>query len=143
MSNIYGVRREKINDSVSLMKERLRFLRDFLPELYDARKLADAAGDREGWAAVKRLWLEYFVGRLGRMTTPQLSDYLKSIQPWMAHGEWTVFKTIDEPCVAFTAHMSADQELILICLGICYRFPEGSSVVWWNKIILPRLKSIE
>ena len=77
------------------------------------------------------------------MSSPGLSGYLGSIAPWQVHGEWTVFKTIDEPSIAFTAQAAPDGDLTLICLGICYRYPGGTSLDWWTKIILPRLESIK
>ena len=120
-----------------------RFLKSFLPELNDARKQADAVSDADGWPALRRLWLDFFMGKLGAMRGPELRTYLSSIAPWQVYGEWTVFKTIDEPSIAFTAQAAPNGDLTLICLGICYRYPGGASLDWWIKVILPRLQSIQ
>jgi hypothetical protein len=125
------------------MTVKIRYLLSFLPEMDDACKMADAAGDKDGWPALKRLWFDYLQARLGRMTGTELISYLGNVGSWHTYGEWTVFKTIDEPSMAFTAQAAPNGETTLICLGVCYRYPNGSAEEWWNKILLPRLEKLK
>jgi hypothetical protein len=123
------------------MLVRIRYLQ-FLSDLDAAVKEADAAGDTEGWPALRRLGFDYFQDRLGKMSGAELLQHLSSVGSWQTRGEWTVFKTIDEPSLAFTPQRTPNGEVILNFLGICYRYPKGSTQEWWNKIILPRLEKL-
>lgn len=114
----------------------------FLVDVDDAHRDADRASDREGQTVLLRLWLEHFDNFLGNMAAAKLVDYLETRQIWRQHEEWRVLKTVDEPCIAYTAQKSESGNVTLIALGACYRYPNGSEDEWWRNVILPRLRRL-
>ena len=111
----------------------------FIIDANAAHLEAHRANDSDGARAVLRLWLDYFDNELGRMNVSRLVDYLETRQFWQRYKEWTVIKNAGEPCIAFTAQKNPGGDVTLIALGICYRYPGGDEIGWWNTVILPRL----
>jgi|SRR5215471_9971656 len=114
----------------------------FLTDVNNAHMEADRANDHDGKRALIHLWLEHFNNFLGNMAPPRLVDYLETRQIWRQHEEWLVLKTVDEPCIAYTAQKTTSGEVTLIALGACYRYPNGSEDEWWNAVILPRVRRL-
>jgi hypothetical protein len=114
----------------------------FIIDLSTAYDQAYAAKDNDGHDAIKRIWLDHFEGYLGKMTAPELVGYLQGRQIWRRAGEWIVFATIDEPCIAYTAQRGPGDAVTLIALGICYRYPSGGRDAWWRDVIQPRVRTL-
>jgi hypothetical protein len=114
----------------------------FIIDMQQAHLAAGLNHDRQGQTALLRLWLEHFDGLLGTMTAPKLIEYLEARQVWRQEADWVVFKTIDEPCIAYTAQKSPEGSVTLIALAGCYRFPNGRESDWWNDAVLPRVRSL-
>ena len=122
----------KLNDTVNA----------FIIDVHMAYEQAYAAGDMEGHDALHRLWLHHFEGYLGKMTAPELLAYLRGRQIWHREGDWIVFATIDEPCIAYTAQQGPGDAVTLIALGACYRYPAGGRDAWWRDVIQPRVRTL-
>jgi hypothetical protein len=103
---------------------------------------AENAGDQEGCRALMRLWLEHFESFLGNMTGAKLVEWLETRQFWRQEEEWLVFKTVDVPCIAYTAQKMHSGEVTLIALGACYRYPHESEPEWWDAVICPRVRRL-
>jgi hypothetical protein len=114
-----------------------------LIDIDEAHKLACQMNDREGKAALLRLWLEHFNDYLGNMPAASLLDYLETRPIWRRYGEWNVIINPDEPCIAYTSQRNAAGDITLTLLGICYRYPNGSSDEWWNTVIQPRVRRLQ
>jgi hypothetical protein len=114
----------------------------FVIDLAVAWDQADAARDSEGLDALRRLWLDHFEDYLGKMSAPKLVAYLQGRQLWQREGDWLVFATIDEPCLAYTAQKGPGDAVALIALGICYRYPAGGRNAWWRDVIQPRVRTL-
>jgi hypothetical protein len=114
----------------------------FIIDVNNAHIEAEQAGDRDGQNALTHLWLHHFDNLLGNMSGPELIKYLETRQRWHEHEGWTVLKTVDEPCIAYTAQNAALGGVILIALAACYRYPNGSEDAWWRRVVLPRLQRL-
>jgi hypothetical protein len=109
-----------------------------LVDLDGALRLAERAGDAKAVAHLRRLLRVYFWETLRAKSYPQLEAFLATLQVWRTEGEASVFKTVDEPCMAFTA-LAFDEGLYVVVLGACYRYP-NSQDAWWRDVIRPRLR---
>jgi hypothetical protein len=114
----------------------------FLIDLAAAYDQAYAAGDIEGHDALHRVWLDHFESYLGKMSGPELIAYLQGRQVWQQEGDWIIFATIDEPCIAYTAQRGPGDNVTLIALGICYHYPAGGRTAWWRDVIQPRVRTL-
>jgi hypothetical protein len=114
----------------------------FIIDLDAAYNQAHAAGDSDGHDALHRLWLDHFEGHLGKMAATELIAYLQGRRVWHQEGDWIVFATIDEPCIAYTAQKGPGDAVTLIALGICYRYPSGGRDAWWRDVIQPRVRTL-
>jgi hypothetical protein len=114
----------------------------FIIDVDVAYELAFDAGDEDGRDALHRIWLEYFEVHLGNMTAAKLIGFLETRQVWQQDGDWVVFKTVEEPCLAYTAQKDSNVSVTIIALGICYRYPQGGADSWWQQVIQPRVRSL-
>lgn len=114
----------------------------FVVDMSAAYDQAYAAGDIEGHDALNRVWLDHFENYLRKMSAPDLVTYLQGRQVWQREGDWLVFATIDEPCLAYTAQLGPGDAVALIALGICYRYPTGGRSGWWRDVIQPRVTTL-
>jgi hypothetical protein len=114
----------------------------FVIDMSVACDQAYAASDIEGHDALNRVWLDYFEKYLGNMKGPELVKYLQGRQVWQREGDWLVFATIDEPCLAYTAQQGPGDAVALIALGVCYRYPAGGRNGWWRDVIQPRVRTL-
>jgi hypothetical protein len=114
----------------------------FIIDVNNAHIDAERAGDRDGQSALTHLWLHHFDNLLGNMSGPELVEYLESRRRWHEHEGWIVLKTMDEPCIAYTAQKGESGDVTLIALGACYRYPNRSEDEWWRRVILPRLQRL-
>ena len=98
--------------------------------------MAGRDADRE---RLRSLWLDYLEVRLPALGDEKLIDYLETRAVWREEGDWTVFRTMGEPCVAFTAFVATDRTVELIALAACDRLPGGSDNQWWQSVVRPRV----
>lgn len=113
----------------------------FMQDLDAALDQALQAGDKAGEDLLVDLWLTHLEARLGGMTAAALTDYLERVTPWRCDDKWPVFKTVDQPCLAFTCARTAEGA-DLLALAICYRYPGGSAETWWRVTVMPRLQAV-
>lgn len=114
----------------------------FVIDVATAIERANAAGNRAGARRIRELWLDHFDVTLPAMGSANLIAYLESRSVWRNDGEWSVFKTVDEPCIAYTAQIGEDNQVTLVALGACYRYPSGSEENWWTQTIRPRVRTL-
>jgi hypothetical protein len=114
----------------------------FIHDLAAAYDAAYSAKDEHAIDIIHHIWLEYFQERLLKMPASKLIQFLEDRQVWRECGEWSVFKTVDEPCIAYTAQKSSNGSVVLIALGICYRYPKGGEDTWWKNVIEPRVRGL-
>lgn len=114
----------------------------FAKDVADAIDDAIAARDKAAPRRLRSLWFDYFEVDLPSLGAAKLIDYLESRQVWQVEGMWSVFKTVDVPCIAFAAQVSDAGSVTLMGLGACYRYPGGSEDAWWINVIRPRLRSL-
>jgi hypothetical protein len=108
-----------------------------------ALKAAAEAKDAENVERIWGLWQVYFEDRLPSAGLRQLVDWLEGQRVWRRYEGWPVFKTVGTPCLAFTASLDTnDEEMTLVALGICYKYPAGDEDLWWHDTILPRVRSL-
>ena len=86
--------------------------------------------------------LEYFDGFLKEMTGRELAEYLRSREPWRDFENWRVLKNPNEPCIAYAAQITDSDDVTIVALGACYRYPNGSQEEWWAAVLLPRLRKV-
>lgn len=101
--------------------------------------LAGREADRE---RLRSLWLEYLEVQLPALGDEKLIEYLETRAVWREEGDWTVFRTMDEPCVAYTGSVLSDDTVELIALAACDRFPSGSDEQWWQNVVRPRVQQL-
>lgn len=106
-------------------------------EFNQAIAAAERAGDRAGREFLDFLFNEHIPDTLGRMSPRELLHHVANAAPWRREGAVEVFKTVDQPCFAYTAH-DADGEVTLLVLGFCHRYPTTAED-WWRQVIRPRL----
>ena len=116
-------------------------LESFLDDLANAVDEALAAGDEHGAARLRELWLDHFEGQLPAKGAASLIAYLETRQVWRQDSDWVVLKTVDVPCIAYTAQVDEEDAITLIALAACYRYP-GKEEDWWTQVVLPRLRSL-
>lgn len=109
-----------------------------LADLKVALDAAISARDNAGKEDLYGLLYEHVEGRLAKHSPSSLVRYLRSRSVWRTHGNHKVFKTADEPCVAYVA-VDRNGSLQILVLGFCYRYP-GSEGAWWSGVIRPRLE---
>lgn len=118
----------------------------FFDDMADAIDDALMADDAAAAGLLRSLWLDRFETDLPAMGTARLVDYLETRQVWREEADWTVIKTVDLPCIAYTAQVlgevSAGGRVELIALGACYRYPAESEAIWWQRVIRPRVRSL-
>lgn len=114
----------------------------FVIDIALAIKTASARGDEAAARKLRSLWLDYFHVELPAQGSDRLTAYLLNRAIWREDGEHTVIKTVDQPCIAYTAEVDETDDIILIALGACYRYPHGSEDAWWTQIIRPRLRRL-
>lgn len=112
------------------------FMRD-ISESYDA---ARSAGDLAASQRLRQLWLGYLHNDLKAMTSRQFDAYFSTRQTWQSSGDWTIIKTPDLPCIAYTAQANLDNSVTVIALGAVWRYPGGNELGWWTGVILPRVR---
>lgn len=117
-------------------------LGSFSADFVFAQDSALNAGDRSAGRHLRDLWLDYLEVQLRLMTSIRLERYLASRRVWRWEGEWPVYKTVDTPCIAYTAQMNNDNTITVIALGACYRYPGGNANTWWAQEIRPRVRSL-
>lgn len=110
----------------------------FAVDYASALRAASHAGDLQGRRLLEHLVVQYFDVELGEMPADKLIQFLSSAQVWRAVDRRAVYKTTNEPCLAFTATRSGER-ITLLALGICYRYPQSNADVWWRGTILSRL----
>jgi hypothetical protein len=114
----------------------------FFWDIEDALEEARLAGDRRARDTLRRLWLDFIEVQLPAMGADKLIAFLESRQIWREDGAWLVLKTVDEPCISYTARVNANGSVTLIALGACYRYPQGNDEGWWLNVVRPRLRSL-
>jgi hypothetical protein len=107
-----------------------------------ANAVAIAANDQNGANRLRELWLDHFDVQLPAKGAADLIEYLETRQVWRQDGDWAVLKTVDEPCIAYTAQVDDLDSVILIALAACYRYPAGSEESWWTQVVRPRVRSL-
>jgi hypothetical protein len=119
------------------------YVNEFASDWDSAAREANVANDRVGLERMRILWFDYFGEQLRLLDAQALIDYLEKRHVWRRYAEWPVFKTIDTPCLAFTAYVDErGGDVTLTALGICYRYPLDDAEEWWQKVILPRVKGL-
>ncbi|MER9102649.1 hypothetical protein NKH95_01740 [Mesorhizobium sp. M0848] len=111
----------------------------FADDVVAAGRAASLAGRNADRERLRSLWLEYLEVQLPARGDEKLIDYLETRAVWREEEDWTVFRTVDEPCVAFTASVAPDGTVELIALAACDRFPAGSDEQWWQSVVRPRV----
>lgn len=114
----------------------------FLLDLNKAMNEAHRARDDDGQAAVRRLFLDHFQGFLISKEPSALLKHLETLRHWKEQNGWRVFRTIDEPCLAFGAQRTEDGSIRLMAFGLCYRFPGGGVQAWWDTEIKTRVERL-
>ncbi len=118
----------------------------FLDDVADAIEDALVAGDAAGSGQLRSLWLDRFDADLPALGAARLVDFLETRQVWREEADWMVIKTVDQPCIAYTAQVlgeaPSNPTVELIALGACYRYPAGSDAIWWQKVIRPRVRNL-
>jgi len=121
----------------------IRYVEEFLSDYTTAIRQARSAGDEAGASRIMDLWVEYFDGVLHGLDAQSLIDYLEKRRVWRSYSDWPIYKTADVPCLAFTASVDdRDGAVILIALGLCYRYPAGNAETWWQEVVLPRIRNV-
>jgi hypothetical protein len=113
--------------------------------LYDLKEAFDSAArarDDDGADALRRIFFEHFQLDLGKRRAAELVDYLESRSVWREHEGWLIFKTIDQPCLAYAAQKSPQGAVTLTAIGVCYRYPNGREDTWWSDVIKPRVQRL-
>lgn len=104
-----------------------------------AAHLAGRPADRE---QIRSLWIDFLQTELPALGDAKLNDYLETRTVWRDEGDWTVYRTEGEPCIAFTALVQANGSVELIALAAIDRFPGGSEQQWWQSVVLPRVRQL-
>lgn len=107
-------------------------------ELKDALDRAERARDGAASKALMELAFGHISEKLGRLSPNQLDRYLGTLQVWRVEDDCPVFRTVDEPAIAFTA-LEFDSGTHIVVLGVLYR-NAASDEDWWRSTILPRLR---
>lgn len=119
------------------------YAKEFPSDWAEAIREAREAGDAAGVDRIRTLWFDYFEGTLRHLGPDQLINYLENRHVWRRFADWPVYKTVDTPCLAFTAFVDSRGEAVtLTALGICYKYPSDDSEEWWQTVILPRARSL-
>lgn len=113
----------------------------FLKDVDQALAAAISAGDAKGERTVLELWLDYWEGSLAAKTQGQMERYLRS-RVWRQEGAWSLYKSADTPCMAFTAYYLEDGSLVVFALAFAYSYPKGGETAWLNSVIRPRLAEL-
>lgn len=131
------------------MAVRVEYYRDLGPppeafaiDMAAAIRAATYKGDEAGARRLRELWLDHFDVELPAKGPTRLFAYLKSRVVWRSEGERTVIKTVDQPCIAYTAELDQTHGIALIALGACYRYPASNEDGWWTNVIRPRLRKL-
>lgn len=114
------------------------FTSDFRDVIAEATRRGDSAGDTK----IREEVLGSLSIDLARLSPHQLAKRLNSLGAWKVHQGIKIYKTPDEPCVAFCAIKYPSGKVHLYCLAACYRYPNGSDTDWWNQKVLPRIVTI-
>ncbi len=109
-----------------------------LVDLKEALDAAHDARDGRGGDWLQRLMFVYVKERLASKSPTELEVYLRSRRVWRRDGVHAVFKSVDEPCVAYAA-LEFDDGVQILVLGFCHRYPR-SEEAWWLEHIRPRLR---
>jgi hypothetical protein len=112
----------------------------FASEMVRALREAGAASDPDGQDKLRSLLFDYFDAELGEMEQAQLEEYLMNARVWRVSNGLHVYKTGDVPCIAFAARADATN-IVLVALGVCYRYPTTAEA-WWTNCICPRMVSV-
>jgi hypothetical protein len=120
-----------------------RYTHEFASDWVSALRDAHVANDSDGESAITQLLFDFFERELSTSDERQLVEFLESHRVWRDFKAWPIFKTTDVPCLAFTASISGEsQNVILVALGCCYRYPEDDEEKWWRDVILPRVRRL-
>lgn len=115
----------------------------FADDVVTEGRVAGLAGRDADRERLRWLWLEYLEVQLPALGDKKLTDFLEARAVWREEGDWAVFRTVDEPCVAFTAFVASDGTVELIALAACDRFPGGSDEQWWQSVVRHAFNSYE
>lgn len=117
-------------------------LGSFVQDISGSCDAASRAGDLPAKKRLTDLWLVHMHNHLKAMTPAAFVTYFSSRQVWRSHGDWTVIKTVELPCVAYTAQVNLDGSITVIALGAAWRYPYDDENKWWTDVILPRVRSL-
>lgn len=107
-----------------------------------AKDAASAANDPAARKWIDRLVWRYFEVDLPASVRREGLAHLSGLKVWRTLQDWSVFKTVDTPCMAYTAEMNDEDRVTLTALALCYRYPDQSSEVWWQTVVQVRLQKV-
>lgn len=117
-------------------------LGSFASDFIQAKKEAEDANDRKSSNLLNSDWLDHFEGELAAKTSEQMDAYLSRRQPWKSTDYWNIYRTTSQPSLAYAVKIDSNGVVLLIALGICYRYPEGDLETWWANVIEPRVRRL-
>ena len=117
-------------------------LGSFASDLRAAVDEADAAGDKAAVRKLRSFVLNYVEVKLATKSARQLEAYLAAINIWRETEYWNVYRVPDSPSICFAAKIGSDGTVLLMPVGVCYRYPENDPDVWWRDVIEPRVRSL-
>lgn len=109
-----------------------------LKDLADAMDQAKVANDKTGLNNLRELLFDHLQEKLASKPDKAIRKYAASRSVWRVDDGHSVFKTADEPCLAYTA-FETNGDVSVLALGFCYRYPV-SEEAWWTDVIRPRLR---
>ena len=111
----------------------------FADDIAREGRAASNAGRSADKDRLHQLWFDYFETTLPAMGDAKLIDYFESRPVWREESDWLVYRTPDQPSIAFTAVVDPQGGVEIIALAACDRFPGGSDEEWWLTVVRPRL----
>lgn len=120
-------------------------------DLKAALDLARDHGEGRAAEALLDLVFGYLPDRLGALSAAQLERHLGQLQVWRREAGCAVFRTVDEPALAYCAlrfgsaasgagaGQGGDAGVNIVVLGVFYRYP-GTEEEWWQAVVRPRLR---
>lgn len=91
--------------------------------------------------ALRSMWLQTFESSLAAWSDAQLEARLARAGAWRFANGLPIFRTPDHPTIAY-AVMRVGGKLVLVLLGGCCAYPNGSENDWWLNVIEPRAKAL-
>lgn len=127
---------------VAYFDGRTEGLGSFTDDLIAAIDRACAAGDGRAADRLRGFVLEYVERRLAAKTAKQLDRYLGTRAVWKRTRYWNVYRVPDTPSMSFAAKIGTGDDILLVPVGACYRYPEDDPEAWWRMVIEPRVGSL-